>query len=273
MKNSFKLLAISAAIGFSGSVWADAQEEVNKQIAKLIGDAVSTRVSSTTSPAQAAAQLPNNAWGSYSRLSVDPDGASSIGTDILVGGYDRDLSKDWVAGVALSYNRSNKFSADGWSLSPYIAYRFNNEIFGVVRAGYSEFDARGSHGDSMSVAGSVNGIHRFGNMYGQWRAEIGFSDTDSKAAGRNSHSSSTSYIGDGELGYYFADGLKGFAGLQLSDTNRQNSYNAFVRLGLEKELGKTAAISAKYETKVDDNSPSRGGYSIDVFTIAARVRF
>ena len=273
MKNTFKLLAISAAIGFSGSVWADAQEEVNKQIAKLIGDAVSTRVSSTTAPAPGA-QLPNNAWGSYSRLTVDPEGSSSIGTDILVGGYDRDLSKDWVAGVALSYNRSNKFSADGWSLSPYVAYRFNEAIFGVVRAGYSEFDARGVNGDSMSVAGSVNGIHRFGNAYGQWRAEIGFSDTDMRATGgTNTQSTATSYIGDGELGYYFADGFKGFAGLQLSDTNRQNSYNAFVRFGLEKDLSKTAAISAKYERKVDDNSPSNGGYDIDVFTIAARFRF
>lgn len=266
-----KTAVLATLLAASGMAWADTQEEVNKQVAKLIGDAISARTAATSEAS--AAQLPNNIWGSYSRLRVDPEGASSVGTDIGTVGYDRDLSKDWILGVALSYNNSNRMNADGWSVSPYAAYRFNQTIFGVVRLGYSEFDARGSSGDSTSVAASLNGVHRFGNWYGQWRAEVGFSDTDTSAAGVHSSTSATSYIGDGELGYHFGSGFKGFAGLQLSDTNRKDSYNAFFRVGVEKELSKDAAISARYERKVDDDLPSNGGVKVDVFTIAARVRF
>lgn len=272
MNKKIKLLVIASAIGISGSAWADAQEEVNKQIAKLIGDAVSSRIATSITPS-AQSQLPNNVWASYSRLTVDPEGSSSIGTDIGVVGYDRDYSKDWVFGAALSYNNSNKFDADGWGIAPYAAYRFNKQIFAVVRAGYGEFDFDGGSGDITNVALSLNGIHNFDKVYGQWRAEIGFSDADVKAGGVNSSSSATNYIGDGELGYRFGDGFKGFVGLQLSDTNRPDSYFAFARIGLEKEIGKDAAISAKYERKVDDDLPRGADMSVDTFTIAARLRF
>lgn len=272
MVNKFKLMVLAGTVGLSGSAWADAQEEVNKQIAKLIGDAVSSRIAVSVAPS-AQGQLPNNVWASYSRLTVDPDGSSSIGTDIGVVGYDREYSKDWVFGAALSYNNSNKFDADGWSIEPYAAYRINKEFFVVARAGYAEFDFDGGSGDATGVAFSLNGIHNFDKVYGQWRAEIGFSESDTQVGGINSSSSQTSYTGDGELGYRFGDGLKGFVGLQLSDTNRKDSYFAYARIGLEKEIGRDAAISAKYERMVDDDLPSGVGMSVDTFTIAARLRF
>lgn len=142
-----------------------------------------------------------------------------------------------------------------------------------MRAGYGEFDFNGGSGDARNVAASLNGVHNFDKIYAQWRAEIGFADSDVHSGGVHTSSSTTNYVGDGELGYRFGDGLKGFVGLQLSDTNRPDSYFAFARIGLEKELSKDAAISAKYEGKVDDGLPKGANMSINTFTIAARMRF
>lgn len=263
------LVAVALA---SGSVCADTQDEVNKQVAKLIGDAVSTRVS-TTAAGEPGLKAPNNVWGSYSRLYVDPRGESRIGTDISVVGYDRDLGKDWTVGVALSYNDTSRFHSHGWDLSPYVAYRFTNSIFGVARADFTTFGAPGISGHGNGGAASINGAHNFGNLYAKWRLEMGASEFDSRSGGITTTSSSTKYIGDGEVGYRFGWGLTGYAGLQVSDTNREDSYATYARIGLEKELAKDAAVSVKYERKIDDDVPSDLRYSVDVFTIAARFRF
>lgn len=272
MSNRIVGFAAAAALAVSGSAWSDTQDEVNKQVAKLIGDAVSSRVSSTVA-GEAGAALPNNAWGSYSRLYVDPKGMSSIGTDITVLGYDRDLGKDWTVGVALSYNSTSEFHSHGWNLSPYLAYRFSKSYFAVARADFSDFGAPGITGHGNGLAVSFNGAHDFGNLYGKWRVETGVSEFDARSGGVTTTSSSTKYLADGELGYRFGSGFSGFAGVQVSDTNRQDSYATYLRLGVEKEIAKDAAISAKYESKVDDNIPSDSRYSVDVFTIAARFRF
>jgi hypothetical protein len=272
MNKNFGKLAVAVALAFSGNVWADSQEEVNKQVAKLIGDAVSTRVSSTVA-ADGGPQLLNNAWGSYSRLYVEPEASKRIGTDITVVGYDRDLGKDWTAGVALSYNATSRLNSHGWDVSPYVAYRFSKNYFGVLRADYSEYGAPGVDGHTTGGAASFNGVHDFGNLAAKWRVEAGASETDSRSSGTSSTASSTKYLADGELSYRFGYGLTGYVGLQVSDTNRQNTYSTFARAGLEKAIGKDAAISAKYESKVDDNLPSNGDVSVNVFTIAARLRF
>lgn len=262
----------AAALLASGGVWADTQEEVNKQVAKLIGDAVSTRVSASVEQSQAA-PLPNNAWGSYSRLNIDPKDSSNIGTDITVLGYDRDLGQNWIAGVAVSYDHTGDINSHGWGVSPYVAYRFSKSYFAVVRADFTNFGAPGVDGHSSGGAASFNGAHQFGNLYGKWRVETGVTEADSRSGGVSSTTSATKYLGDAELGYHFGNGFHGFAGLQVSDTNRKDSYSTFARIGLEKQLAKDAAVSFKYETKVDDNLPSASRMDVDVFTIAARFRF
>ena len=88
-----------------------------------------------------------------------------------------------------------------------------------------------------------------------------------------SKSSATSYLGDGEVGYFFVPGLYGFAGLQLGDSNKSDSYAAYARLGIEKELDKNSAISFRYESKVDDNMPGGSNFKVNIWTLAGRFRF
>jgi hypothetical protein len=266
--------AVFACFGSTGA-WADTQEEVNKQISKLIGDAVSTRVSSSVA-AQADAQLPNNVWGTYSNLGIKA-GGTNVHTDIGVVGYDREISKNITVGAALSYSNTGKFDSDDWGISPYIAYRFNTSMFGVLRANYTDgsSDSGSTHTNYRSdgIAASINGVHNFDKVYLQWRGEVGGTESRSSTRGHSSTTSSTIYIADGEVGYRFDNGVRGFAGLQLSTTNRDDSYGAYARIGLEKELGKNGAINIKYETLVDDSYPRGTNLSVDTFSIGARLRF
>jgi hypothetical protein len=273
VKKLFVLGLVGGVIG-SGSVFADTQEEVNKQISKLIGDAVSSRVSS--SAAGAAAPLPNNVWGTYSNLGIDADGMG-IHSDIAVVGYDREISRNITIGAAFSYSNTPRLNADGWSIAPYIAYRFDGPLFAVVRANYSD----GSSNDSSThtrfkgdgLAASLNGIHNFDKLYLQWRGEIAGVESTAHSAGTSTHSSSTLYTADGEVGHRYDNGLKVFAGLQLGTSNEKDSYAAYARVGIEKALGKEGSINAKYETKVDDNLPHGTNFRVDTISIGAQLRF
>ena len=45
-----------------------------------------------------------------------------------------------------------------------------------------------------------------------------------------------------------------------------------MRIGIESQINKNAAVSFKYERKVDDNVPG-AGFDVDSFTVALRIRF
>ncbi len=273
VKKLFVLGAVGALVG-SGTAFADTQEEVNKQISKLIGDAVSTRISS--SAAAPAAALPNNVWGTYSNLGINADGMG-IHSDIGVVGYDREISRNITIGAAFSYSNTPRLNADGWSIAPYIAYRFNGPLFAVVRANYSDGASSdgGTHtrfkGDGL--AASLNGVHDFDKVYLQWRGEIAGVESTARSNGDSTHSSSTLYTADGEVGHRYANGLKIFAGLQLGTANIKDSYAAYARIGVEKMLGKEGSINAKYETKVDDNLPHGTNFRVDTISVGAQLRF
>ena len=273
VKKLFVLGVVGALIG-SGSAFADTQEEVNKQISKLIGDAVSSRVS--TSAAGVAAPLPNNVWGTYSNLGINADGMG-IHSDIAVVGYDREINSNITVGAAFSASRTAKFNADGWSIAPYLAYRFNGPLFAVVRANYSDGTSSDSgthtHFTGDGLAASLNGVHTFDKVYLQWRGEIAGVESKASSAGTSTHSSSTLYTADGEVGHRYDNGLKIFAGLQLGTSNQPDSYAAYARIGLEKALGKEGSINAKYETKVDDNLPHGTNFRVDTISVGAQLRF
>ena len=288
---------------FSSAAFADASsDEVTKQIAKLIGDAISSRVASVAVTATAAPSAEkNNVWGSYTNVDVNVSGFSGTRTDLFLGGYDRDLTDKFVAGIALS-SSDTKPNGKSWGLTPYVAYRFTDSVFGVVRLDYqrADFDFSGgaagitfsssSKTDIYALSGSINGAWRPGNAAIKGRLEISGSDADTSTTtaiscaipipgvcpattSTSSKSTTTVYVADGEIGYYFMPRLYGFVGLQLSDTNRSNSYQASARIGLEQGFAKDSAVFAKYEQQVDNNAPS--GVSIDVksFTVGLRVRF
>ena len=288
MKKNSKALAITTVAAFLATASSvafaqNAQEEVNKQIAKLIGDAISNRVSTKALDAvgQGAANAEKNAlWGSYTRLRVDFSGAGFNGdsrSNAYVAGYDRDVTENFIAGVAVNYVDSGgsigAFSIDAHSqgISPYLTYLFTKNIFGIVRLDYNESSGGGFRIESYGAAASINGVYRSGDLVGKGRLELGTNRSDAGALGGKQNT--TLYSGDGELGYYFTPTVYGHVGLQLSETDSPNSYQASARAGVETKIGKNMAVSLKYEKKVDDNLPSGVNIKVDSLTVALRVRF
>jgi hypothetical protein len=314
-----KKILVRAMLGLvlavaAGTSYANSQDEVDKQISKLIGDAVSARVSSKVldsafTQSGSAKTEPNNVWASYTRINVDFSTAgaaagtpNSFHTNAYVAGYDRDLTDNLVAGAAVSYSSTDNSGGTSWGIQPYLSYLFSNSVFGIIKGGYtrSDFDSNvafpggsqisNSKTDSYSWGVSLNGLYKAGDWAAKGRVEVGSSRSDTSTtsvlsctpailnfcpstSATSSSSGSTSYIGDGELDYYFSQGFYGFAGVQLSDTNKSNSYASYGRIGLEKEISKGAAISAKYEGKINDNQPSGTNFKVNTFTIAIRARF
>ncbi len=288
MKNSKNIAATTLAVFLataSSVAFADAQEEVNKQVAKLIGDAISNRVSARALDGAALGQRPaaaekNALWGSYTRLRVDFTGIESR-TNVYIAGYDRDLTENIILGASVDYSDTGTsgtllgaFNSDshGKGISPYLTYLFNKNIFGIVRVNYSEFSGGGVRTESYGAAASLNGVHRMGDLVARGRLELGTSRSDSGALGGGKQST-TNYSGDGELGYYFTPAVYGHVGLQLSESDSPNSYNASARIGIESNINRTTAVSLKYERKVDDNAPAGANFKVDSFTLALRLRF
>lgn len=279
MKKIKKIIGLAIVSTLLASVSARAdqeQDEVNKQIAKLIGDAISTRVAADAAP-ESNGKPPNSAYGDYSHIGVHVSGFSS-NTNLILGGYDREITPNLVLGAAVTYNHTGSSNVDAWSITPYAAYRFNESFFAIGRIGYSETNGDNFDSHATSVAASINGVHDFGSAYVQGRLEIGGNESRTKTSspffGNSSTSNrTTTYTGDAEVGYHFEEGLKGFAGLQLQSSDEKNSYEAFARVGLEKEFNKTAAVGIKYETNVDDNLPSNTNLRINVFSINGRILF
>ncbi len=289
---------------FSCTVFAqNVQEEVNKQIAKLIGDAISSRVSARALDAAAgrpgAAGAEKNAlWGSYTRINADFSGgaggagiSSDTSTNAYVAGYDRELTNNLIFGASVNYADTSGSSltttpavpaippffagipatttvtnndSHSKGISPYLTYLFTPNVFGILRLNYTDF----SGGESYGAAISINGVHRAGDFVARGRLELG--STHSKAAGTTSNA--TNYSGDAEAGYFFTPAVYGHVGLQLSDSNQSNSYAAYARVGIEAQINKSSAVSLKYERKVDDNA-TFGNFKVDSVTLAFRLRF
>ena len=110
-----------------------------------------------------------------------------------------------------------------------------------------------------------------GDLVARGRLELGTNRSNS--GGIVGSQSTTNYAGDGELGYYFVPSVYGHVGLQLSETDSPNSYQASARVGIESQFNKSTAVSLKYEKKVDDNTPAGVNIKVNSFTVALRLRF
>ena len=287
-KNLMKLVvtalaAFMAAGASSGAFAQNTQDEVNKQIAKLIGDAISNRVSARAleaAPGQKSSGELNALWGTYTRLNIDFTGGD-VRTNVFVGGYDRDVTQNFIAGVSVNYADSSgtffvpptvfTFDSHSKGISPYLSYMFTKNIFGTLKADYSESSGGGTRTESYGIGAELGGVYRTGDLVAKGRLGIGTSRSDSGGIGGKQ--STTSYSGDGELGYYFTPAVYGLVGLQLSESDSPNSYQASARIGISANVSRTATLSATYERKVDDNAPAGVDFKVNSFTVGLRVRF
>lgn len=285
-----KALAASVAAVTSlgtGAVWATAQDEVDKQVAKLLGDAVAKRVASAVIAEQtagAAAGGLNNVYASYGRNTVGFNAGgvnSTSNTDILVGGYDRNLTDKLVLGAAVNGSRTSTsnntgVAAAGFSgsgIQPYAAYVFTKNFFVIGKLTYGEGSGGGTSVNFNGGGISLNGLGRWDNFVLKGRAEVNGSRARSTTAGLTTNSNSTSTALDGEAGYFFQPNLYGFVGYQATNASTANSRSDYARIGLEYSINKDAAVSVSYEGKVGDNQPTGTSFSANTWTIAGRIRF
>ena len=286
-----KVLAGAVAAIFvtgSSAVFATAQDEVDKQVAKLLGDAISKRVAATVLQQQAGSGAslsePNNIYGSYSRLRSDFSSAgftTSSRTNIYVGGYDRSLSDKLILGAAINGGDTGSSSNAGIAIAgsdfsgiqPYVSYLFTNSFFVIANANYSRFSTTGASGTSSGGGITLNGVQRFDNFILKGRVGVSGTRSDFTTAGLTTKTSSTGYSGDLEGGYYFMPTLYGFVGVQVTGSNKPNSEASYARIGLEQALGTSAAVSVTYEGQAGNNLPTGTSAKSNTWTLAARIRF
>lgn len=272
----------------------DAQEEINKQIAKLTSDAISARLVGVQAgvlraAGAAAAQKPNNAWGSYTnfrlKFSSDMDdglggsvrSSDSFTTDVGVLGYDRDLSRDTTVGVALDTAKTRHESGNSWGLSPYLAYRFSEHYFAIAKFRYGRFEGGGAKADSYSLGGSLNTVQPFGDW--TFRGEAGLASTHTKTRIKLPDMSSSdsdnvwSWNLNGQGDYRFGDGWMAFAGLSANGSDESHSTSLSASAGVEKAFNTDGAVQLKYETKVADNLQAGTDIKTRAVTVSLRWRF
>lgn len=267
-----KLVALACLGTVSAAAMADAQEEVDKQISNMISGAVSARVGSALEAPATATKLNNGGYGGITNVQVKGSGFSNVSSNAYLAGVDHNFTKDLIGGAALDYYTLPGGSITG--INPYVAYVLNDNLFLVGKLGYASGNI-GSNSDMNTSAASVsiNALHKAGNLLVKGGLEFGGVRSETNANGMRSTSRMSTTLAEGELGYFFMPDLKGFVGLTLNTTNQANSYSADMAIGLEKEIGKDAAIAFKYGTQVDSDQPSGTNIKVNVYSISARFRF
>lgn len=269
---------------------ADAQEEINKQIAKLTSDAISARltgVAAAAAPGTPSAAKVNNAWGSYTNLGVEfsapntPGGAST--TDIALLGYDRDVSKTTTLGVALNTANTRRASGDSWGISPYLAYRFSEHYFAIGRLNYSHGSGSAKF-DSYGLGASLNTLQPIGDFLLKGEAGLFFSHSKVRTpafsspgvpgiAASTRRDDTLGWNLTGDASYRFGSGWSGFIGLSANGADEAHTASLSGNVGIEKAFGTDGAVMLKYDTRLADDAPSGTDIEVRAVTLALRWRF
>lgn len=211
----------------SGSALAQsAEEEVARQTARLISEAIGSRIGEdveavTVAPAEEAAgaapeEMPNTVWGSLTYNRVDFDDADG-GVDIFLTslGYDRRFGS-FIPGVSLTGSFASVddiAGVDGGNLnsatlSPYLAYIVNEYLFvnGLVGLSLGSFDNPLGDADLLGVftQEEINGVFAEGDwrFNGKVGHRFSYSEIDPEA-GPSSDSTSHTIIAGAKVGHHF----------------------------------------------------------------------
>ena len=213
-----------------------AEEEVAKQTARLISDAISRRVGEdvgvvyaapgTQGMATESADLLNTAWGTLTYNRVDVDGGfagGGGGVDIFLGtvGYDHRFDA-FIPGISVTGAIAGVDQVSGTSdtatISPYLGYIINDYFFlnALVGLSLGTSDIGGLDSDSTGVftEEDANVVWRDGNWLATGKAGHRFRHTRSHADGFGSTDSdaNTALVG-GKIGYKI-DTVRPYVGTQ-----------------------------------------------------------
>jgi hypothetical protein len=213
-----------------------AEEEVAKQTARLISDAIAKRVGDDVDVIYAApgsqgmvaesADMLNTVWGTltYNRVDFDGGFGGSSGVDIFLGtvGFDHRFD-NFIPGISVTGAYANVDQTTGSSLgatvSPYLGYIVNDWFFlnGLVGVSMSNADIGGGDSDSLGVftEEDANAVWHSGNWLVTGKAghrfrhsrdhEDGFGSTDSDA---------NTLLAGGKAGYRIDPVLLPYVGAQ-----------------------------------------------------------
>lgn len=272
-------LALTLSVG-STSSWADqTQDEIDKQVAKIVADALSARVGATvaaiTSVAKEGPIPDNSAWGNYTRLRISGDSFPTSNTNLYIVGYDRTLSRDWIAGVSAAVPDTEKSDTRSFTVTPYAGYIISPNLFAIFSPTYSEARIKVAgtptfKTHSYGVSGSLNAQYQSGPLTVKGRAGLNWSESSSN--------SQTEDITGGTLAvdvsYAVGPSTRLFGGVQMPMSFSPSSVlSIFGSVGVEQMFTRNLSVSLSYDRKFADDTGASSKTNVESIALVARLAF
>jgi hypothetical protein len=270
-----------------------AEEEVAKQTARLISDAISRRVGEDVGVVYAApgtqgmvtetGEFLNTVWGTltYNRFDIDGGFAGGgDGLDIFLGtvGYDRRFG-DFIPGVsvtgAIATVDHMSGSSDTATISPYLGYIINDIFFlnALVGVSLGNSDIAGFDSDSVGVftEEDANAVWRRGNWLATGKVGHRFrhTTTDADGFGSTDSDANTVLVG-GKVGYEI-DVVLPYLGAQYEynfNVDAEDEDFVYLTVGFAMDAGPHFAMDLSGQAEVLDEDTT--SYSV---TWQGRYRF
>ncbi len=237
----FATLAVAAGALMGLCNWSvpaaaqSAEEEVAKQTARLISDAIANRVGDDVEDVYAApgtqgmvtesGDMLNTVWGTltYNRVEFDGGFGGSDGVDIFLVtvGYDHRFG-DFIPGISVTgaYATVDQTSgsSEGATVSPYLGYIINDWLFlnGLVGVSTSSADIGGGDSDSVGVftEEDANAVWQSGNWLATGKVGHRFRHSrDHQDGFGSSDSDANTALAGGKVGYRI-DTVRPYVGAQ-----------------------------------------------------------
>lgn len=262
-----------------------AEEEVAKQTARQISDAISKRVGEDVGVVYAApgaqgmaegsGEFLNSAWGTLTYNRVDFDGGAfggSDGVDIFLGtvGYDHRFD-NFIPGIsvtgAIATVDDVSGSSDGATISPYLGYIINDWFFlnALVGVSLSNADIGGTDSDSVGVftEEDANVVWHDGNWLATGKVGHRFRHSRDHEDGLGStDSDANTLLAGGKVGYRI-DTVRPYVGTQYEynfNVDEEDDDFLYLLVGFAMTAGPHFSMDLSGQAEVID--PDTTAYSI-----------
>ncbi len=216
----------------------DTINEVTRQVTRQISQSITKRVAETTGTAAKTTDqndFSNDFWVNPQYTDIGSSGSSSIvnvknstkmysmlfGADHRIGDFFVGASANFShsdsisatnvyiaglpAGLGINPNNSRTFSAESWSISPYGAYKFNENVFASGIIGYANSIAHGSSNSSTDTFLTDFALNGVTNLSGVGLSgKFGYRSNYTQISGSTKFFTQTAYV-SGEISYKISD--------------------------------------------------------------------
>jgi len=288
----FVTLAVAAGAVLGLCSWSvvafaqSAEEEVAKQTARQISDAISKRVGEDVGVVYAApgaqgmatgsGEFLDSAWGTLTYNRVDFDGGTfggSNGVNIFLGtvGYDHRFD-NFIPGISVTGAHAKvddvTGSSDGATVSPYLGYIVNDWFFlnALVGVSLSNSDIGGANSDSTGVftEEDANVVWHDGNWLATGKAGHRFqhSRDHEDGLGSTDTDANTLLVG-GKVGYLVDNVVRPYLGTQYEynfNVDQEDDDFLYLLIGFAMTVDQQFSMDLSGQAEVID--PDTTAYSI-----------